>query len=287
MEEASRAKWVSRSAIWDGRSPPRPGTVPDAPWQKLCPYCDAPIGHEAVFQPGHCDAQACGERHMLLLNYLAEEGRRAAYHRECDGAEARAAAAKLADAEGCAEHDVVSVVVPFQDAPVAGLPEGRRAAFLAHLEAAVDEAFAIDAAEITENPLPEPADDITVAGCSTCRGFCCRQGADRFAFLSAGELAEIRMRRPDLDADGMRAFYEDALPEASVDGSCVFQGPEGCVLSRQMRASVCNSFHCRELIGAFARVRIAPDAPVVVLARTEDGVQSVGALGVNKEWRLL
>ncbi|MEO0913249.1 MAG: hypothetical protein AAFY59_09705, partial [Pseudomonadota bacterium] len=117
--------------------------------------------------------------------------------------------------------------------------------------------------------------------------YCCRQGGERFAFLTGDELARIRGLKPEMDAAALLAYYWEALPEASVEEACVYQGPKGCVLDREMRAEICNSFHCRELIEAFARVRAAPDAPVVVLARSDAGTQAVGALGRDKAWRLL
>ncbi len=287
MQHESTAPVVARSAIWDGRTPPKPGAAPDAPWQKLCPYCDAPLSKTEVFRPGHCAAAACGHRHILLLNYLAEEGRRAAYHADCEAAEPRQAARALAVKEGCEADDVVSVIVPYQNTAVVPLPGERRDAFLAHLAEAVVEAFEKEPVVGAVEVPPEAAAPLTIAGCSTCQGYCCKQGADRNAFLTAGELVEIRARRPDMDAKALIAFYEAALPEASVEGACVYQGPLGCVLSRDVRSSVCNTFHCRELIEAFARVGDMPGAPVTILARSDEGVEAIGAMGADKVWRLM
>jgi hypothetical protein len=43
------------------------------------------------------------------------------------------------------------------------------------------------------------------------------------------------------------ALYADAVPERSVERSCVFHGEQGCALPRELRSHTCNSYFCRPM----------------------------------------
>ena len=138
--------------------------------------------------------------------------------------------------------------MPYQNKPVVALPEDRRARFLAHLEAILTEAFTVAVLDILEDPQFDkddaPETPVMAAGCATCQGRCCEEGAGNNAFLTATTFNTLRSRAPELTRDDIREIYVSALPEASAKGGCVYQGPVGCVLERRQRAQICNSYHC-------------------------------------------
>jgi hypothetical protein len=113
---------------------------------------------------------------------------------------------------------------------------------------------------------PEPegfAGEVARTACRLCKGWCCK-GGEEHAYLDERAMARVRRARPELDARAVLRLYSERVPPAGYRESCVFHGPEGCTLPRELRSDVCNSYFCSGL-GHFVTGREAA-ASVVVIA---------------------
>lgn len=171
---------------------------------------------------------------------------------------------------------VPSVAVPAYTAPLAPLPAARRRAFLAHLRAELAEAFAPArrrrARKPPDPPLASAAAAFVGTACGTCRGECCSRGGEH-AYFDADAITRQREAEPGLTPETVLARYTAALIGARYIGSCVFHGAAGCVLPREMRGEVCNSFLCSDLLAGLRRV--TPGAPALLVARTGEAIRRV------------
>lgn len=115
--------------------------------------------------------------------------------------------------------------------------------------------------------LPPPADDTPgppIAGrvCAFCRGRCCSFGALRHGFVDRA-LLQRHAARHGLEVAAAAQAYAARVPKAHVHGGCIYQGRDGCVLPRPMRADVCTAYRCEPLVEATGH---AGQAAGVVLA---------------------
>ncbi len=143
-------------------------------------------------------------------------------------------------------------VVPHRATPLVPLAEADRSAYLRHLAQIIKAAFDTrepqpehtrDQASETEEPYPW-----NTLACTACEGHCCVQGGgDAFAFQRTDLIQHLRIRHPDLGPGAMQSHFEAALPDQHIKGACLFQGPQGCTLTRDWRADICNTFRCFEL----------------------------------------
>ncbi|NNF12761.1 MAG: hypothetical protein HKN72_06040 [Gemmatimonadetes bacterium] len=143
-----------------------------------------------------------------------------------------------------------SVVPSFQGGAVP-LPQAHRAAFVAHLIAAVDEAASRDPGPSPSTPVaartPAPAEALAFeAGCRSCRGHCCRRGGTT-AFITADTVRRVWSRHPDLTPATTTEYYTRFLPDTHLEGSCVFHTATGCTLPRASRSDSCNRYLCSDL----------------------------------------
>lgn len=221
-----------------------------------CPHCGRGITLAEATVPGHCGAAPCAHASVIGAVHRKEARRR----EEIDEGRSRLRAgghvAAAAAARGVPEGRIALGAVPWQGRSVTPPPPERIAALMTHLRAVIAQAFADDPpaeAEHHNDPAPEP--DRVATGCATCQGHCCLLGAGRMAFVDVETIQMHRLRLPGLTPDGALAIYEDALPDASTEGGCLFQGTEGCTLPRARRAGICTSFRCWKL-----RMSVA-DAP--------------------------
>lgn len=157
-----------------------------------------------------------------------------------------------------AESPVVGVV-PVNRKPLGPLPTRRREMFLSHLDSVIAESFAEcehpneACGEIASDSKAPPAALVSTA-CGTCQGYCCQLGQEK-AFLEASSIDRYRQRHPEADASSVREAYVARLPDLSVVESCIFHGEQGCTLDREMRADLCNTFHCSGLMNLHAQVQ--------------------------------
>lgn len=248
--------------------------------QPTCPYCGAFLDRHQAISPGHCGGPSCLARHFSKVSETRDAERIAERQDKRDIAR-KVAADTLNDAAALMGADAERMLiapVPFQDGPVRALPPERRAAFEAHLDDILARAFeAPDTMPMTlppTNPAEEPP--IVDAACAACQGLCCRKGGgSAHAFLTPQTVVYLLRADPDLTAEELRQTYLDALPERSVAGSCVYQSDEGCTLSREFRASLCNRFYCHDLYALHDQTGGQSDLAVALVAMDNDTPRKV------------
>ena len=182
---------------------------------------------------------------------------------------------------GLPPERIAIAVVPASERRVVKLPRKRRAAFLRQLARVIAESIRADsdaaAPPLADDELPGAPQfggetSAVRHGCATCRGYCCRLGADNNAFLDVPTLRRFRSLHPDLRRRRILDEYMSRIPETSAEGSCVYHGASGCTLPRQMRAAICNNYHCgglERMQGTLAEPGITK---VVIVAATESEV---------------
>jgi hypothetical protein len=119
---------------------------------------------------------------------------------------------------------------------------------------------------------PEPdgfAGQVARTACRLCKGWCCK-GGEEHAYLDERAMARVRRARPELDARAVLRLYSERIPSVGYRESCVFHGPEGCTLPRDLRSDVCNSYFCSGL----GHVVTGRDAAASVVVIAGDGEAS-------------
>lgn len=172
-------------------------------------------------------------------------------------------------------------IVPATSEPVVKLPRERRIRFERHLAQLMKE-LVERAAAGTDEQLPEDEspgaaqfDDEPRAlqdGCATCRGDCCRHGAYRQAFITVLTLRRYMAARPQLRPRDVVRAYLSRIPGKSVRESCVYHGATGCTLPRQMRAAICNQYHCDGLQKIQGLLEAPGTRKVLIVATTATAV---------------
>jgi hypothetical protein len=176
-----------------------------------------------------------------LVQARAEDTR---LRRERTEAEAREAAAAFAAIAPLAE---LKLTVFSGRGPSRPLPERRRRAYAAHLDAVIAAALEPSAKPVASGEDPgASASTLPARLCGACGGGCCPLGGTR-AFLEEATIRRVMAADPGLDAAGVRALYLDHLPPRPVAGSCVNHTRHGCALPRSLRADTCNRWACLPL----------------------------------------
>ena len=226
-----------------------------------CANCFQPV-QGATASPAYCDKPVCQTRaRMAVAGAIGRKAADDAARIRTLGAQRVAGMLREAAARiGAGLEDVPHEIVPFHSRPLVPTPPETRAAFLAHLDAIIAEAFAAEEGELPTLKNHEVEDDDVYtrrtaeaqdegraldASCAACQGVCCMQGHDTHAFLTARSIHFVRHQMPDATAEEIRALYTDRMPERSILKSCVFHGPVGCTLPRTVRADICNYWQCR------------------------------------------
>lgn len=146
------------------------------------------------------------------------------------------------------------------------LPATLRRAHLQYLETLVRSAPEAD----DEAPAADPAPGSPVTGrvCGFCTGRCCHLGGERQAFLRRQQLVRWVAAHPGTTLADATADYARHLPRRHAQGSCVYHGPQGCTLPRDMRADICNTYLCEPLKVVRQRAdEGAPEGSVLAMAR--------------------
>ncbi len=225
-----------------------PGVTPTAfhpiAGNRQCAVCAAPLSvHEAV-RGVTCDRPAC------RYTQLRRDVDRQAKARAAVDAKAWQWLTELAPQ--CAdESTTVVAVVPSNDRRLVPLSAERRSLFEQRLSDLVDAAFE----QLTDADPPDPAPALRepeavtatlLQACATCRGQCCWQGGDH-AFLQPETIGRVLSDRAPGDREAVVGAYLDCLGDRVVEDSCVYHGPGGCRLERDMRSDLCNAFRCHGL----------------------------------------
>ena len=185
------------------------------------------------------------------------------------------------------ETSAIPARVPYLGRPVIETPEDEKRAFRATLRDSLRKTFQeVETGSFA--PIPEEEDTDTPvldASCIACRGFCCRQGAGH-AFLKPEYLPTVIARRP---GDSPATIYRDyvrRIPEKSMEDACLYQGEQGCVLPRDMRSYLCNSFECEDRLNLKMALAGREDASALVIAMDGDAVKAAALAVPGKplEW---
>lgn len=202
-----------------------------------CRYCQSSIDElQAVRAGGACDSPECQAKwraELVRRKRLDDEARRAAAHE-------RAAAA----------IDVRPL--PANVRALAELPDWRKAALETHLRSIIDAAWAAEPLVVATSERVEPERAtvpslLAATGCGVCGGRCCVAGAEH-GMLTIETIQRYRATHPAATPDSTLDAYRAYLGGQTYEGSCVYHAANGCKLPRDLRASLCNSFECDELI---------------------------------------
>lgn len=105
------------------------------------------------------------------------------------------------------------------------------------------------------------------AACGVCWGACCAYGGNA-AFICGATVRRLRNRRPELTDAEIVEHYMNAIPERTVEDSCILHGERGCALPREERSTICNDFWCRPVKDwrskEMKRAEARPTAVVIV-----------------------
>jgi hypothetical protein len=163
------------------------------------------------------------------------------------------------------------MTVPLLDRPMAPPPRERVRALKRHLiQSLRDLRVSRRPERLIQARTPEPegfSAQVLNAGCATCRGHCCMGGGEH-GYIDERTMARVRRDRPELDAAAVISLYLRRVAPTSTQGSCLFHGPEGCTLGRDLRAELCNQFYCD---GLRAFLRRTPEPDRVQVRASRDG----------------
>lgn len=226
-----------------------------------CPHCAAPLSALALRNAAsHCGAARC--RH-------AAEQRLAAARRQ----------ALVEDLVATLPDGPAPLVVWLQhhDPQTVAVSAADRARHRAHLERVLAENVVID-----YDTLATPsADDSRPQGaqlCSHCRGRCCAHGAAWHAFIDLPLLQRWQQAHPGQSLDDAVEAYLSLLPPEHSEHGCVYQTAQGCVVPRELRADICNSFACAPLQQVQASAVADSQRPVLALGVGEHTIERVALI---------
>lgn len=139
-----------------------------------------------------------------------------------------------------------------------------------HLEFEVALTFTESAPEAAPAPsAPEESSSVRArvssSSCAACQGFCCTNGGTRHAYLDAPILARYRAAHPEQSAREVVDAYVNRVGDMACEDSCLYHGPEGCTLSRDMRSDTCNTFFCPSLMAFRDRAADAKEVSLFVI----------------------
>ena len=180
---------------------------------------------------------------------------------------------------------VHTVAVPAQDSPLVAPTRDRVRALKRHLvESLRDLREAKHPERLIQKRTAQPegfAAEIVRAGCTACRGHCCKGGGEH-AYLDERTMARVRRDNPDLDAAAVIALYVGSVAAEGNAGSCLFHGAFGCTLAKPLRAELCNTYYCNGLWD-FLKMRPLPVDVEIVASRGGIERRAVAKAAVREE----
>lgn len=226
--------------------------------RKLCKVCGCPLTAREL-ATRICGALECQRTALAdFSRRLAERNRirsRALIEREAE--QATQLRDRVMSQFGFSKpEDFPLVVIPAFTAELVSLPTQRRRTFREHLMALIEQSAPPPeppvpkqgkAAPVVPDPTPE-AQAVSGMACSCCKGRCCEGGGDH-AYLKVETIRRYRAEHPDQRPRDVLAAYLGRVGRRSYQGSCIFHQRDGCALSRDMRADLCNQHYCKALLG--------------------------------------
>jgi len=170
-------------------------------------------------------------------------------------AEAQVLRDQLAPAAGVDERETYRpIVIPELRRQVTDRSEQRVRWFLEILNDLIKKAGAQDAGEKAHETASDSSDQPDTArnpgvlavlrtACGFCQGYCCQRGGEH-AYLSVDTIRRYTSSNPGLSPGDVRDAYLAHVGQQSIEGSCIFHGPAGCRLPRDMRSDTCNRYYC-------------------------------------------
>lgn len=181
------------------------------------------------------------------------------------------------------DNDVVLMIVPNNTRQLVSQSEENIAEFRAYLENIMQlaEEQITDSAshefiqiEHESRAVQQQTSLPVINACSTCRGACCLQ-AKGHAFLNKDFFAWRLLNEHDTSGAEMIDQYISQIPDQAYEDSCVYHGPQGCVLPREIRSSTCNRFLCTEIHDGQRRNQNQKTVSSIAIVDS-DGVMRVG-----------
>ena len=256
-----------------------------------CLWCNAVLSPHQRVTTQCCGARDC-ERQRTAELARAQIERRAQEHEDLITRLAGEHADRISDfaaANGLDPDGLRIAVTPFNGGVLTPIPDERREGLATHLAEVAAEGFAIEDPHSLSWPaqrkaavLPEPA--VADAACATCQGGCCRPGGPSWGFIGKEEVCRYRIAHPDATEEDFQQYYLDHLPEETISGSCIFHAVTGCVLSREDRSTLCNTFLCRGVKTMLAERGRDGEAPTVVIAAERGVAHNLGAFDPARGW---
>lgn len=157
---------------------------------------------------------------------------------------ARQQLAELAANTHRSPADMGLIAIPGTDGTLTPPSRERRAIFRMKVLAAAQASRAEEALGGDPNREELPIVGNFDAACGVCWGACCAYGGNA-AFISGATVRRLRNARPELSDADIVEHYVNAIPEQTVENSCILHGQGGCALPREQRSSICNDFWCR------------------------------------------
>lgn len=140
-------------------------------------------------------------------------------------------------------HKVNLVVLPPMRTQFVPVTPARKAKFAANLE---DAYYARPERDKVPKASMSLDDASLLAVCRTCRGSCCKWGEDH-AYLTRANLRRLKSEQKFANLETLLEAYLQRVPDSAYSDSCIYQGPQGCVLPRHMRSETCNRYICYPL----------------------------------------
>jgi len=217
-----------------------------------CLYCSTPLSRHEQFAGTICGNWRCREK--FLENQLA------GYRREA------AQALDLAQAE-----TFPIAIVPYWEPKLVPLAPEDRQLLADFLHGLIVSEFSegVSSELMLDSSQPDSPDMTAQLGlvCAVCQGFCCFHGAANNAFLDHKTLMRFVTEKQGLELCEVVSIYLDYLPKEHCHNACLYQGEQGCVLPREMRADICNNYQCGGLRTARERFATSADNRAFVVVR--------------------
>ena len=253
-----------------------------------CPYCDVIIDVHQAIRPGHCGKPDCTTNHIVKTAKVAKQTRLDNYNEQCSNAENqhKNEIGLLSNQFKVPTEEISVAIVPYQNDPLVALSNDRRSRFETHLNAIIDRAFdgtSVNTSFTLFSREADPENPLISAGCATCQGSCCKLGGVNNAFITDDLFRYFIHRTPELTPEIIKSTYLDALPDVSVKDACVFQGAQGCVLDRSLRANTCNSFHCHDVITMLQKMQNTNISTVAIIAIEDETNEPKSVAGYNQK----
>ena len=180
-----------------------------------------------------------------------------------------------------AEESLHVVSIPCGLSRQVSLSEERVNQYAEHLKKIIQQVFADDNDEIehnrdpqsvrenlreiekrfVENPvLREVSDNI----CCMCKGGCCTSGKEQ-AYITVDTIKRYLSEFPEASEIDILDHYLSFVSSETIDGACINQTKNGCVLPKALRSDTCNSFYCDALKSYHASMEDKLDSRIALV----------------------